>query len=348
MADSLKPEDANSQAQTSIRYRKVSQWPLSQEEALIRDFRKSDLDGILDLLPKCFAEEFEVSGFDSDHIRDMVNRAFGLGGRILLAPSRLFGTLPFRFLVAVRGDELVGSTMVSGAGKAGYISSVMVAPDLRRRGLATKLVTTAVEYIQGRGEERAVLHVVTTNMPAIGVYSKLGFEEFERVARLVASLDSEPSEEPTSNVVIRPYRSGDLEEVYNLHMVSEDPSHIAVFGFDRKELKTPLWLRLFRFVTRARIVAVRGGSIIGSVEVQYSSPKEAGHISSLLVRAEDRSGSVEKALAAAAMREIWKGGVRKVVAQVPATRPELNDTMQALGYKEAKVLAGMSRALGGR
>ena len=42
-----------------------------EDKVLIGDFRKSDLDDLLRLLPECFAEEFEVSGFDPDHTRDM-------------------------------------------------------------------------------------------------------------------------------------------------------------------------------------------------------------------------------------------------------------------------------------
>jgi hypothetical protein len=37
--------------------------PSKSEDALLnRDFRKSDLEDVLDLLPKCFAQEFEILG----------------------------------------------------------------------------------------------------------------------------------------------------------------------------------------------------------------------------------------------------------------------------------------------
>jgi ribosomal protein S18 acetylase RimI-like enzyme len=317
---------------------------MSKEGVLIRGFRKSDLDEILDLLPRCFAEEFEVSGFDAAHVRDMVNRAFGVGGRLFLASSRVLGMEPFRFLVAEVKGQVVGTTMVNKRGNVGYISTVMVSPDHRRKGIATMLTRSAVEYAQRRHWDKAVLHAVTTNAPALGVYSRLGFEPFEHVAYLVRDAESVPSQEVPAGVEIRPYHGADLNEVYDLDRASEDPSHLRVFGFSRNELKSPLWMRLVRFSSQKRLVAVRANKIVGSVEVEYSTPKEAGHVSSLEVRPEDRSGGIERALAVAAIDEIKRGGVGRIVAHVPTSRPELLKTLNALGFTEAMALVGMLSA----
>jgi ribosomal protein S18 acetylase RimI-like enzyme len=311
------------------------------DAVLIRDFQKSDLNDLLDLLPKCFAKEFEVTGFDSVHMRDMINRAYGRTGRLFLGASRLFGKEPIRFLVAEVADEVVGTTMVSSEGRIGYISAVMVSPDHRRKGIATSLVKSAVEYIQRRKMDRTVLHAVSTNTPAIGVYSKLRFEAFEQITHLAGDMDSISTQGSSDDVEIRPYQRGDLDEVYNLYRASEDPNHLRVFDFNKKKLKTPLWVRLFRYMTQKRIVAVRAGKIVGSVMASYTTPKEAGNISSIQVKPEDRGRGIERALINTAVNEIRKGGVGRVVATLSAKRRELVETLNGLGFSKAMVVVGM-------
>jgi len=134
-----------------------------------------------------------------------------------------------------------------------------------------------------------------------------------------------------------------LEEVYNLLMASQDPERLKIFGFSKRQLKTPLWLRLFRFSTQKRIVAVRAGRIVGSVVATYTTPKEAGSISSINVRPEDRSQGIEKALATAAINEIRRGGVERIVAMVRTKRPELIETLSGLGLREAMEMVEMLR-----
>lgn len=129
------------------------------DKVLIRELRKSDFGEFLGLLPLCFAEEFEVSGFDPDHMAEMFNRAFGRTGRLFLGLMRLFGKEPVKFMVAEADGKVVGSTIVTNRGKVGYVSTVMVHPDYRRRGIATRLVTDALNYVRGRRMARAILDV---------------------------------------------------------------------------------------------------------------------------------------------------------------------------------------------
>lgn len=313
------------------------------EDILIRDFLKSDLDGLLDLMPKCFSKEFEIAGFDPDHVRSMVNRGYGAMGRLFLGSSRLLGKEPIKFLVAEVEGKVVGTTIVNSQGSVGYISAVMVSPDHRRRGIATTLMKSAVRYVQKRRMSRAILHVISTNAAAKGVYSGLGFEEFEQVTYLVADTDSILSPKGADGVETRPYRGGDMDEVYSLYVASENPNHLRVFDFSRKKLRTTFWLRLFSFGSSKRIVALRAGRIVGSIVASYTTAKEAGGISSVQVRPEDRSHGIEKALLNAAVGEVRKSKAGRIVARIPTTRPELVETTKSLGFGEWMVLVGMSK-----
>jgi ribosomal protein S18 acetylase RimI-like enzyme len=310
---------------------------------LIRDLCKSDLDDLLDLLPKCFAKEFEIMGFDAEHARAIFNRAFGPSGRLLLGSLGLLGKDPMKFLVAEADSQVVGTTFVQRGEKSGYISSVMVHPDYRKRGIATALVETAVEYVQKGRMERAVLHVVSTNTPAIGVYSRLGFERFESITNLLGETDFALAQGRADDIEVRPYRGSDLDDVYDLARASEDPAHLRLFGLSRKDLKMPLWVRLSRFSTQTRLVALRAGRIVGFVMSSYTTPREAGSIGYMHVKPEDRSRGVERALIAAAVVEFKAAGVGRAHTMVPSTRQELVEEFRGLGFRETMTLVGMCR-----
>jgi ribosomal protein S18 acetylase RimI-like enzyme len=313
----------------------------TNDNVLIRDLRKSDLNELLALYPMCFADEFEVSGFDPDHIADMVNRAFGRTGTLILGVLRLCGKEPVRFLVAEADGKIVGTTMINNRGKSGYISSVMVHPDYRRRGIATRLMTDALSYVRRRKKARAVLQVDSTNTSAKSVYVKLGFKAFEHLAYFVRETNSVHVPENASGVKIREFQKDDLDQVYNLIRASEDSNSLRIFDFTRKDLKTPFLQRMFRFATQKKLVAVLGSRIVGYAEATYTTPKEAGRIGSISVRIDDRSLGIEKLLIEAANNEIAEGGVGRIRITAPTAKQELMETVKDLGFREVLVMDAM-------
>jgi ribosomal protein S18 acetylase RimI-like enzyme len=216
----------------------------------------------------------------------------------------------------------------------------MVHPDYRNRGIATTLVKNAVEHVQKRKMDRAILDVVSTNAPAISVYSKLGFVEFERVVHMVREASS-PSALAGTGVKTRLYQKKDIDGVYSLIQASDEPEHFRVYNFSKKHLKTPFWMRMFHFVTQKRIVAVRDGKIVGYVPVTYTTSKEAGGIGFMRVNREGRVPGIDVALFNAAFNEIRRGGAGRIHMAVPAARRELIETAKSLGFKEALTIIGM-------
>jgi ribosomal protein S18 acetylase RimI-like enzyme len=311
------------------------------DNVLIRDFRKSDLDDLLRLLPVCNAEEFEVTGFDPDHVRQMVNRWFGWGGRFLFGLLGLFGKRPLKFLVAEADGKLVGTTMVEDRGKLGSISVVMVDPDYRRKGIATTLMTYALKYIQQRRKVRASLGVLSTNAPAMDMYVKLGFRAFEHSVYLVGETGSFVGQEEVEGVVIRPFRNDDLDEVYALVVASEDSVRLKMYDFRKSNLKTRFLARFFRMSKETKFVAVYNGGIVGYAEASYTTPAEVGRIGFIHANVEGKKLGVEKLLVNAARRVVKTAGVNRLRIIVPSTQPELVETVKALGFKEALTVDGM-------
>ena len=86
--------------------------------------------------------------------------------------------------VSFASIRLAGRTVAIARGcvDAGWlgITSVEVAPDCRRRGLATALVTGLAGWAAAHGATRCYLQVDEENQPALALYARLGFIEHHR------------------------------------------------------------------------------------------------------------------------------------------------------------------------
>jgi ribosomal-protein-alanine N-acetyltransferase len=84
------------------------------------------------------------------------------------------------FLVAERGERLVGYVAGLLQEREGYIASIAVEPDLRRAGLGSRLMRAVVDKLRDEGVTSVALHVRAENEAAIAMYTRLGFD-VERV-----------------------------------------------------------------------------------------------------------------------------------------------------------------------
>jgi ribosomal protein S18 acetylase RimI-like enzyme len=312
------------------------------KDILIRDFRRSDLNSVLELGRLCFAREFELMGFDVEHLRKKVEQFFGFTGRFLLFLLRVFGKEPLRFFVAEVDGNVVGTTMVSRQGKVGYISTVMVHPDYRGRGIAKTLLERAVNYIRKSGMEKAVLHVDSINETAKNLYVKLGFKEFEKMAYLVGDVNNVSFRpEFKGEVHIRNFQRSDIDSVYELVKSSEDYEHLKVFGFEKKDLKGPVLARLFNIFDETKNVVTFKDKVIGYVNILHTTATEAGQISHICVDPEMRSMGIEELLISAGINAARNFGAKKILATVSLRRQELISAMRHCGFEEKFVVDGM-------
>jgi ribosomal-protein-alanine N-acetyltransferase len=76
-------------------------------------------------------------------------------------------------LAASEGDELIGYLVCSRYDRVWHLMNVAVAPEWRRRGVASRLILQLVE--EGGGELPFTLEVRVSNREAIAMYEQLGF-----------------------------------------------------------------------------------------------------------------------------------------------------------------------------
>jgi ribosomal protein S18 acetylase RimI-like enzyme len=67
------------------------------------------------------------------------------------------------------------------SGQIGYVMNTVTAPAYRRQGLARRVTQAALEWLDGRGIQRATLHATETGQP---LYESLGFEPTMNEMRL--------------------------------------------------------------------------------------------------------------------------------------------------------------------
>ena len=82
---------------------------------------------------------------------------------------------PEWFLVAERGDEVVGTVMAGYEGHRGWINYLGVAPSLQRGGLGRRLMDEAEARLRAAGCPKINLQVRPDNRAAIAFYERIGF-----------------------------------------------------------------------------------------------------------------------------------------------------------------------------
>ncbi|MEP9382792.1 ribosomal protein S18-alanine N-acetyltransferase [Nocardioides sp. KR10-350] len=91
------------------------------------------------------------------------------------------GELPTVAVLAAEADgEVVGHVIVSTVFEIAELQRIAVAPEHRRRGVATALLHATAARAAAAGAERLLLEVREHNRPALAFYRKEGFAEIDR------------------------------------------------------------------------------------------------------------------------------------------------------------------------
>jgi ribosomal protein S18 acetylase RimI-like enzyme len=96
---------------------------------------------------------------------------------------------PELFLVAVDGDDIVGTVMAGYDGHRGYLYYLASDPLHRGKGIGRALVLSAEEALLELGCPKVQLMVRPGNQDVLGFYDTLGYERFDTTTtgkRLVA------------------------------------------------------------------------------------------------------------------------------------------------------------------
>lgn len=84
---------------------------------------------------------------------------------------------PTSCLVAEDGESIVGVIISGHDGRRGYIYHTAVRPDYRGRGIARRLVNSAMDALDKEGINKAALVVFERNATGNGFWEKIGFTD---------------------------------------------------------------------------------------------------------------------------------------------------------------------------
>ena len=102
------------------------------------------------------------------------------------APAKVFDAkLAVRddmLFIAMDADRVVGTAMAGYDGHRGWLYTVAVSPEHRRRGIGTELVRHAVDALRAVGCIKVNLQIRATNAAVRGFYESFGFEAEDRLS----------------------------------------------------------------------------------------------------------------------------------------------------------------------
>ncbi len=138
-------------------------------DVVIREAREDDVDDVIALNIECLPEHYPLS-FWLEHLRKW-SKVF----LIAEVARRIVGYVMCRIETGTSNILGVKATL-------GHIVSIAVSKEYRRRGIALKLMQTALANMKKfYGVNEAYLEVRVSNEPAIKLYRKLGFEIIKRL-----------------------------------------------------------------------------------------------------------------------------------------------------------------------
>lgn len=212
--------------------------------------------------------------------------------------------------------DLVASALALPYDRFAWICMVLVAPDYRRQGLATRLM----DQVVARQEAQGRVPGLDATPDGREVYRRIGFVDLYELGRYRADAVAAPAlREP--DVDIQPMTEADLDTI--------GPVDLRVFGADRMALLHHLRER----VQDAALVAWRGSGVSGYVMARDG--REASQIGPLVAEDDDAA----MALAAAAFEAI-SGPVYMDVAD---TRQSFISWIETLGFAKQRPFFRMYR-----
>jgi len=135
-----------------------------QESFKLRNFALNDLQSVMWINRVCLPENY------MDYFFIELHRKY-----------------PATFIVAEENGTVVGYIMCriesglsnfgfSGLMKKGHIVSVAVLPEFRRKGIGQALIVESMKAMRTYNAKQCFLEVRVTNMAAVSLYKKLGFQ----------------------------------------------------------------------------------------------------------------------------------------------------------------------------
>ena len=132
-------------------------------EISIRPYKEQDEEGVVKLWETCFPDDPPWN-----EPRDVIRR------KMTVQPELL--------LVALVGDQVVGTVLAGYDGFRGWVNKVATHPSHQRKGIASQLMGAAEKALADMGCPKLNLQVRTDNTSVVEFYKDAGYAVEDRVS----------------------------------------------------------------------------------------------------------------------------------------------------------------------
>jgi len=248
----------------------------------IRPFRRADGPRFFELLRREFPEEEAVLGMRPEGMEAILRRLYRPDVRFMLGLARAFHRSPFHLYVAEEDGTIAGMVLLAFSQRAGFLSTLVVAPEFRRRGFARQLLETGRREAARRGRRYIALGVLANNVPARALYEAVGYQPLEHQTFFVHDAPSVLGSAPSVRA-IRPFRRSDARQLAAVANRTNPPQVLEVLPMRPRDLVAGrLSDRIFNAESQAWVVDLGHGPL-AHVRASTSPVTEAAHLSAPIV-----------------------------------------------------------------
>ncbi len=252
----------------------------------------------------------------------------------------------FGGFVWVEDGRVVGNASLTSADEDGrywVISNVAVAPEYRRRGIATELMQAAIDVARERGGRAVTLRVRADNRAAKSLYEKLRFELLDSTAYLWLERARPVPEVDAGRYRLQPWGRSGGRKAHELALSTVPARLQRMRPLCREQFDVPpqhpilVWLLGLAWGRMVRGWAIEEQDRYRATLIVEVGVWRGEHRMRLLVHPEVR-GQVEGLMVSHALNFVSGQRARSVEAEVPADHREAIAVLQRQGFVIHRVL----------
>ena len=301
---------------------------------MLRDLRRADGPGFLDVMNRGFPEESLLMGGRPEEFEKIFRRIFRWDTRFLLGLLKLFGRPIVRALVVEQDGRIVAETLVTFPAGAAYVSNVVVDEAYRRRGYARQMLEEARRTARRAKREYLALDVLESNTGARALYDSLGYRPLLKRVRLLHEAAGQFGTAARANGSLRAFRRSDVEPLVTI-LKGQTPPEVERVLPTRKDrfVESGMVNRMMESEDAAWVVD-RGHGPEAHIAASVSRAMEAAYVS-----APTLADSVDDRLAVDLVTTagVWCAARRapRILTMVADNNPRGRAALEAVGFQRA-------------
>jgi ribosomal protein S18 acetylase RimI-like enzyme len=266
---------------------------------MLRQIERGDIPVFFDLMSREFPEENAVYGWHAEPFQRIVQKFWRPDYRLVLGLLSAVGRPLFRFYVVEVDGAYAASAIETFSSRLAYVSSVVVAPEFRRRGYAKQVLEACHAAAARRNARFVALDVLDPNAGAAALYDSLGYRPLSHASHFVRRSLAEAGASLASPA-IRPYRRSDGPALAEIARSFIPVARQEVQPVDARQFSVPSSVvNAFDSQTMAWVVD-RGTGPLAWTRATASPVMEAGHLTAPVIAPEAVATDVADLLATAA------------------------------------------------